>query len=391
MNLRFKSSRVLSLSAVFAAVIFIFAGTAAAAWGDLDASFGTGGLYTDTATGLRPRNMAIQPDGKILVTGYTFTQVNGVNKQRLFLRRYLADGGRDTLFGSSMFPGAPVAIVATADYAGKDITVLENGIIVVLADGNGKLMTWTYHPNGSVKSTRTLTNFPAAEAHIASIGNTAYVSAFRSANNDLYLIRLTSDGAQDMTFNGSGYSLTNIGSSGASNGAHGLVAEADTGRLTVAGLLSNGDLALDRKFADGSNDPTLNSYFPDTTAVNGSSVVDIVRTMNGQYVVGYTHPADFTLIGIYSRFDADGRFISTNGGSFAVLILIGVQQNGYVIAGSNHQFRRHDPDFTTTETFNPIESGTGGTMAAVTPDDKIVFASTTFPSYGLKFSRVLSY
>lgn len=378
------------LLAIVAAVIFGFIGTAAAAWGDLDASYGAGGFYTDTAEGLRPRDMAVQPDGKILVTGYTFTQVNGANKMRLFLRRYLANGGRDTSFGSSMFPGVPVAIVAAADYLGKEITVLENGNIVVLAEGNGKLMTWTYYPSGSLKSARTLSNFPIAAAHIASIGNTAYVSAFRSANNDLYLIRLTPEGAQDMTFNGSGYSLTALGSSGATNGSHGLVAEADTGKLTVAGLLSNGDLALDRKFADGSNDPTLNSYFPDTTAVNGSSVVDIVRTLNGQYTVGYTHPAEYTLIGIYSRFDADGRFIATNGGSFAILILIGVQQNGYVIAGSNHQFRRHDPDFTTTETFSPVENGTGGGMAAVTPDDKIVFLSSTYPNYGLKFSRVLA-
>lgn len=53
-----------------------------AAWGDLDTAFGSGGIAYDTVTGHRPRSVAIQQDGKILVTGYRVVSHSG---ERFFL------------------------------------------------------------------------------------------------------------------------------------------------------------------------------------------------------------------------------------------------------------------------------------------------------------------
>lgn len=48
-----------------------------AAWGDFDTSFGFQGVTFETITGYHPRSVAIQTDGKILVTGYRITPFGG--------------------------------------------------------------------------------------------------------------------------------------------------------------------------------------------------------------------------------------------------------------------------------------------------------------------------
>src|SRR4051794_27923455 len=62
--------------------------------GDLDASFGKGGVVVDPATGLSNlhiRDSAITPDGKILVAGD--------GESQYLLRRYNPDGTLDPSFG----------------------------------------------------------------------------------------------------------------------------------------------------------------------------------------------------------------------------------------------------------------------------------------------------
>jgi hypothetical protein len=65
------------------------------AWGDYDTTFGfLGAIVDNTVTNHTPQGVAVQTDGKILVTGYRL--VGG--KKRLFLRRYLSNGQVDTSF-----------------------------------------------------------------------------------------------------------------------------------------------------------------------------------------------------------------------------------------------------------------------------------------------------
>src|SRR6185295_17525233 len=75
-------------------------GSAHAAPGDLDPSFGTGGLVTTTFTGLQaasPSAAAIHPDGAIVVTGYaTFTQAS----PRIAVAQYESDGSHDLGFST---------------------------------------------------------------------------------------------------------------------------------------------------------------------------------------------------------------------------------------------------------------------------------------------------
>src|SRR5690349_12187349 len=92
--------RQLSLAAVlFGGLLVLTTQTAsAAAAGDLDSTFGTGGMVI-TDLGTREDHLydiALQPDGKIVAVGYKMV---GGDFQPVMLR-YNADGTADSSFGN---------------------------------------------------------------------------------------------------------------------------------------------------------------------------------------------------------------------------------------------------------------------------------------------------
>jgi uncharacterized delta-60 repeat protein len=117
--------------------------------GTLDASFGAGGKVTTTfGSGSDFANAAVlQPDGKLVVVGYTY--VGGVAGQSYFaLARYRTDGSLDSSFGSGgrvttdFGPGGGTAWAAALQPDGK-----------ILAAGTGPGGTFAlvrYNPNGTL-------------------------------------------------------------------------------------------------------------------------------------------------------------------------------------------------------------------------------------------------
>src|SRR5438094_207829 len=92
--------------------------TAAAADGDLDPGFGTGGkVMTDFNNSTDIANaVAVQPDGKYVVVGTTYTN-NDYTGEDFALARYHPNGALDTSFGvqgkvKTDFPG--LAAVASS-------------------------------------------------------------------------------------------------------------------------------------------------------------------------------------------------------------------------------------------------------------------------------------
>lgn len=105
--------KVLSFISIFVAA-FLFSGfKIQAAPGDLDPSFGSGGFVT-TSFGGRSQNLAsgavIQPDGKIVVVGYSQQ-----NQQyaHISVVRYRTDGSLDESFSG----GKIVTVVGIGSYA----------------------------------------------------------------------------------------------------------------------------------------------------------------------------------------------------------------------------------------------------------------------------------
>lgn len=106
-----------------------------AAWGAFDSSFGNAGTFSDIGTNSYPNSVIVQPDGKILVTGYSLAS-NG--KMRFMLRRFTANGAIDTTFGNNGNAVINAFIFVNNDYAGWRMTMLTGGKIAVVGQaGDG--------------------------------------------------------------------------------------------------------------------------------------------------------------------------------------------------------------------------------------------------------------
>src|SRR5437773_3525280 len=98
------------------AAMLAAAGTASAAPGDLDPTFGSGGKVATAFVGAtaQAHGLVLQPDGKVVVVGTVCSSAGG----NFGLVRYLADGSPDGTFGSSGavttaffgFPGQAFAV-----------------------------------------------------------------------------------------------------------------------------------------------------------------------------------------------------------------------------------------------------------------------------------------
>jgi uncharacterized delta-60 repeat protein len=193
--------------------------------GSLDTSFGVGGTVTtdffsnsgDIASGI-----AVQPDGRIIVSGYIFTPFEIAD---FALARYNRDGSLDTSFGT----GGKVTTDFLRDFdAAFAITIQADGKIILAGVANRLFSTTTdeyfalarYNPDGNLdtsfgtggKVTTDFFGFSFARG-IALQSNGRIVAAgaaFRSPptfTQDFALARYMPDGTLDTSF-GSGGKIT---------------------------------------------------------------------------------------------------------------------------------------------------------------------------------------
>jgi uncharacterized delta-60 repeat protein len=109
----------------------------------IDSFIGDGMVTTDLGLDDGGRSVAVQPDGKILVTGYTS---DGFHVFQTGLVRYNANGSLDTTFGSG-------GMVVSFD-GGSSVAVQSDGKILVAGDSTGYGFTLVrYDANGSLDTT----------------------------------------------------------------------------------------------------------------------------------------------------------------------------------------------------------------------------------------------
>ena len=185
----------------------------AAAPGDLDPTFGTGGktLTNIGAGAVAGRGMVVQPDGKIVVVGATDLNNPGSD---FVVTRYNANGMLDTTF-----------------------------------DGDGKVTT-----DFNNKSDAAFAVALQSDGRIVVAG----VSGTNSTDKDFAIARYNADGSLDSSFDGDGRAVTDFGNL---NDEAFAVAIAPTGKIVVAGTTSsrNSDFAVARYLANGSLDATFGS------------------------------------------------------------------------------------------------------------------------------------
>lgn len=240
-----------------AALALLMPAAAVAAPGDLDGTFGMGGVAP--TPGVVGTAVALQADGKIVVAGVT-------PDARFVVARYRTDGQPDTGFGQG---GVAATTFGTVIQAAYDLAVQPDGKIVAVGTAGEDF--------GRTRS--------------------------------FALARFNANGTLDTSFGGDGKVTTDVG--GATiNDATGVALQAD-GRIVVAGYTAaagGGAFAVARYSADGNLDASFGSGGAVTADIAGGAIDVALAPRQRIVAAGLTYEPgglyDFAL----ARFEASGAF-----------------------------------------------------------------------------------
>jgi uncharacterized delta-60 repeat protein len=229
--------------------------------GSLDPTFsGDGQVTTDFGANEYGQGMAIQPDGKIVVAGITTVAGAGTDGD-FALARYQTNGSLDPTFSGD---GKQTTDFGAAEGANA-IALQPDGKIVVAGYSGSSFAVARYDSSGTLDPTfsgdgKVTTGFanPAAGYALVIQPDGGIVVAGQEGGS-FALARYTAGGVLDPTFSGDGLATTEIVPGGVS-AAYGLARQAD-GALVAVGAaaepLSSPDFAVARFRSDGSLDPTF--------------------------------------------------------------------------------------------------------------------------------------
>ena len=298
--------------------------------GSLDTSFGSNGIFIANDTGLTESSgaaVAIQPDGKILAAGYLTISCQGFCRDFL-VYRFNPNGSPDVSFDGD---GMLTTAVSASSSMANSIAVLPNGKIAVagyadLSSNNSDFAVAVYNPDGSLDNsfnddgvaitTIGLTSDDTALAIAVQAGKIVVAGLTRTTNTleVMAIIRYTSNGLLDPTFDGDGKVTTAIGTSSRINA---LAIQPD-GKILAAGWSNSdnvtfNDFTVVRYNTDGSLDASYGSGGKVITDLSGS--IDYAYTIaldsSGRAVVAGDANGLIGLIrlqnnGARSPFDFDG-------------------------------------------------------------------------------------
>jgi uncharacterized delta-60 repeat protein len=393
------------------AALLLVAVPAAAAPGDLDPAFGTGGKLT-TSFGTFGADIewanavALQPDGKIVVAGY--------HDGEFALARYNTGGSLDPTFDgdgrvtTSFGAGANAdawAVVLQADGkivaagptssggANSDFALARynaDGALDTTFDGDGKVTT----PVGTGSD----------EASALALQSDGKLVAAGWSSGDFALVRYNADGALDTSFDGDGKLTTAVGAG--ADAAYGVKVQAD-GKIVAAGSSSNGanmDVAVVRYASDGSLDAGFDGDGKVTTPIGSSDdeAYALALQADGKIVAaGYSGAfRDFALVrydtggALDTTFDGDGKLTTDFATSDDEAWALAVQPDGKLVAAGssseNFALARYASDGSLDASFDgdgrvttnfPSSSLDYGYGLAIQPDDRIVLVGSTVVSH----------
>ena len=215
--------------------------------GTLDSTFGVNGkVSTDIdSTTQEAYSVVVQPDGKILVAGYTSTPLFGDN---LVVIRYLTDGSIDFSFGIN---GISMPAINQDNDGAYDMALQPDGKIVlggysytvipfgdnlvVRLDSTGDLDP-SFGGTGVVTTDFTNNDSYATGVLIQPDGKIITTGRATSATSDFLLTRFKADGQLDSTFGTNGFRLTSVATG--EDYIYGSLLQPD-GKVVVAGYYSD--------------------------------------------------------------------------------------------------------------------------------------------------------
>ena len=264
--------------------------------GTIDVSFnGTGTVLTAIGGGTdTARAVALQPDGKIVVAGFCASGV----RTDFCLARFQRDGTLDTSFNGT----------------GRTTTAIGSNFSFALA--------LAVQPDGKIIAAGTCNN---------------------GSNNDFCAARYLSNGALDLSFNNTGWLLSPIGNGHDDASA---VAVAPDGKIVLAGSCSNGlnnDFCLGRYLSNGAFDISFNGTGRVFTPIDSSNdyVMSIAMQPDGKIIAaGFCSNGtdnDFCLArylshgAIDTSFNGTGKVLTAIGSGADVARALALQPDGKIV------------------------------------------------------------
>ncbi len=297
-------------------------------------------------------DVALQPDGKIVAAGFENDYSGGYPPNGDFMvARYDPDGGFDETFSGD---GIATTDFGVDDDGAKALALQPDGKIVVVGysapvPGNDvDFALARYNPNGTPDTSfsgdgKLTANF-ADTAHDVALQSDGKIIVAGSASGDFAVARYDEDGDLDPAFSGDGRATVGFTDS-EGPGAHAIVIQPN-GKIVAAGgtsgYFTSGDFALARFDPDGSLDAEFGVDGVVTTSFGeaGYVVASDVVLEPGRLLAAGRARGDFALAryglggALDPGFSGDGR-LTTDLGYGEGASSIAVQPDGRIVVGGD--------------------------------------------------------
>jgi uncharacterized delta-60 repeat protein len=277
--------------------------------GFLDSSFGTGGFFRYNASGNvndRGLGAALQPDGKILVTGYA--TVKGSPKRDVIVLRLDTNGALDVTFGTGgvfLYNGA-----GNGTDIGFGVAVQgDNRILIARESGTASSqdgLLLRLMPDGSLDTSFANNGVLLFNGQANDLDRffgvrqqkdgkiVAFGAVAKAGKSDALIVRLLQNGELDASF-GSGGVVTYDGPQGQNDYANDLALQPD-GKIVITGAVGTAE----------SFGAFIARYHPDGKPDSGFGTGGVVI---------YRSPADLYFYGYSIAVQADGKLLVAGTGS----------------------------------------------------------------------------
>jgi uncharacterized delta-60 repeat protein len=331
---------------LFIPALVVFAAHGAWADGTLDPNFGNGGIVITGPNGSGvAKQAAIQPDGRIVAVGYGGNLASPTSATDVLLARYEANGTLDATFGTqglviTHIPGP------SGNEFGYDVALQPDGKIVVVGhkfEAHAEMLAVRYLTNGSLDPSFGVNGIvrltPATESFANSIalqpdGRILLGGLTNGATgpSSISVVRLQPNGSLDSTFGTGGLATIDASGNGTGGTMFDLALQAD-GRIVVTGFVrpdpllpEDTQLATARFTAAGLPDSTFGTNGVVRTNVGPQDDVGIALAIqpDGRVVVGgYTRVADQEALVV--RYTTSGALDASFGTGGIASLSLGVQ------------------------------------------------------------------
>jgi uncharacterized delta-60 repeat protein len=372
------------------------------------------------------RSIAVQADGKIVVTGYAQDVQGGQNGYSSDLVRYNADGSIDLNFGvngiASAGPGFSTGSGVAIQADGKIVTAgstfgSTNHFVLARHNSDGSLDT-SYGTGGQV-----VTDFgsTAPFGSLIQPDGKMVLTGGADGSLDFGVARFNTNGSFDASFGSGGKVTTNFG--GTYSAGYG-VARAPDGKIVVAGIkefVGSGfdyDFAVARYNSDGSLDTSFGAGGKVTT--DFASTDDIPYTVTVQadgkiVAAGITDPGAASNFGLVrynldgsldASFGSGGKVVTDFGANFEAANSVTMQADGKIVVAGftflgtfnvDFALARYNSDGSLDTSFGiggKVTTSFGSNEDAISvviqPDGKILVGGSTSggPGTGADFALV---